>query len=55
MDEKSKKLSEKEEELYKELLAKEIKSKLANKIDQNDPKVLKTIKFLLDQDKDEKK
>lgn len=40
---------ESEERLYKEFLVKEIKSKLVDKINSNDPSVMKTIKSLLSQ------
>jgi hypothetical protein len=39
-----------EEKLYKDLLIKEIKNKVKNKIDDNSLSVVKTIKFLLAQD-----
>lgn len=43
-----------EERAYKEILAKEIMEKVKDKIESNDPNVVKTIKAMLDDDKPKK-
>ncbi len=49
------KSDESEDRLYKEFLVKEIKSKLVDKINNNDPQVMKTLKVLMQDKKEQKK
>ena len=40
-------LTAESDKIYRELLQKEMKSKIENKINQNDPAVMKTLKYFL--------
>jgi hypothetical protein len=51
MGKNDKDLNPQEEKLYKDMLQAEIRKKLKEKIANNDPEIIKTIKVLLSSDK----